>query len=236
MKRSAWASKCTNQCDGRSLSGRRRLSGARTLKRTFVSDTYWTRQRMSALAEALESVARVLNRFVDEGRCEGWYVFGAQAVAVRGAPRATQDVDITAAMAKSDVPELTQELSEAGLQHRYPESAGTLLATAAVVPLSHVSGMDVDLIIGSSGLERLTSQRAELVRVDGISVPVARSTELVVLKVLAGRGKDIDDVRALIAGGGVDEDEARDLLRQMEAALERSDLVSALESALSALA
>ena len=42
---------------------------------------------MSALADTLAALARVL-----DAHALPWFVFGAQAVAVRGAPRATQDV------------------------------------------------------------------------------------------------------------------------------------------------
>jgi hypothetical protein len=61
---------------------------------------------------------------------------------------------------------------------------------------------------------------------------VAQATDLVVMKVLAGRGKDLDDIRSLLAAGDVDIDEARDLLGQLEAALGQSDLVVLLEQAL----
>jgi hypothetical protein len=42
----------------------------------------------AALAETLRALAAVL-----DGQRLGWFAFGAQAVAARGAPRATQDVD-----------------------------------------------------------------------------------------------------------------------------------------------
>ena len=60
---------------------------------------------------------------------------------------------------------------------------------------------------------------------------MAHATDLVVMKVLAGRGKDLDDVRALLAGGEVDLDEARELLGQLEEALGQSDLLPQLERA-----
>ena len=63
-------------------------------------------------------------------------------------------------------------------------------------------------------------------------MPVAHATDLVVMKILAGRGKDLDDVRALLASGEVDVVEARDLLEQLEQALGQSDLVPRLEEAL----
>jgi len=52
------------------------------------------------------------------------------------------------------------------------------------------------------------------------------------MKVLAGRGKDLEDVRALLASGDVDVDTARDLLVQLEAVLGESDLVPRLDEAL----
>lgn len=57
-----------------------------------------------------------------------------------------------------------------------------------------------------------------------------------VMKVLAGRGKDLDDLRSLLASGEVDLSEVRDLLGQLEEALGRSDLIPRLEDAVAAVA
>lgn len=133
---------------------------------------------MSAVAETLGALAGVL-----DGRRLRWFVFGAQAVAVRGAPRATQDVD-------------------------------------------------VDLVLAGSGLEALALDRATRVEIAGVPVPIAHATDLAVMKALAGRGKDLDDLRSLLAAGGMDRDEARELLAQFERALGRSDLLPRLEAAI----
>ena len=169
---------------------------------------------MSALGDTLAALAKVLDE-----REIGWYVFGAQAVAVRGAPRATQDLDITVAVPHSALADLLDALRAAGLTLRYPDQFDELLAAGCVVPLIHGSGMEVDLVVAGSGLEMLALQRAERVMIEQTSVPVAHATDLVVMKVLAGRGKDLDDVRALLAGG----------------ALGQSDLVSRLDEAVSDL-
>lgn len=181
---------------------------------------------MSALVDTLEALAGVLDeRGID------WYLFGAQAVAIRGAPRATQDIDITVFVARDDLADLLNALRAAALAARYPEQLDELLVAGSVVPLVHDSGMEVDLVLAGSGLETLALQRAERVPVQGTSIPVAHATDLVVMKVLAGRGKDLEDVRALLACGDVDVDEATDLLRQLEEALGQSDLVMVLEDA-----
>lgn len=185
---------------------------------------------MSALGEALASLVRVL-----DGGGHRWFVFGAQAVAVRGAPRATQDIDITVDVARSRLPQLTIALESEGIRHRYPEIADELTVSGAVLPLAHPSGMEIDLVLAGSGLEELAMTRATRVLMDGVSVPVAHATDLVVMKVLAGRGKDLDDVVALLAGGEVDVEEVRDLLGQLEEALSQSDLLVALSAALDAV-
>jgi len=57
------------------------------------------------------------------------YVLGAQAISVRGAPRATHDVDVTANVARPEVAASMASLTEAGLEHRFPDVAGELIAT-----------------------------------------------------------------------------------------------------------
>lgn len=182
---------------------------------------------MSALGDTLRALARVL-----DGEQLRWFVFGAQAVAIRGAPRATQDVDVTADIPRPRLQAVLAALEVEGMKHRYPDIADEILATGSVIPLSHPSGMEVDLVLAGAGLEMLALSRATRVAIEGVSIPVAHATDLVVMKVLAGRGKDLDDVRALLVKGEADTAEALDLLSQLEEALGQSDLVPALRAAI----
>ena len=69
---------------------------------------------MSALGDTLAVLAEVFDE-----RGLSWFVFGAQAVAVRGAPRATQDIDVTLEIPRERLPDLMQ----AGARRwRYPPS------------------------------------------------------------------------------------------------------------------
>lgn len=170
---------------------------------------------MSAVGETLAALSQVFG-----GQGLGWHLLDAQAVVVRGAPRATRDQDVTVAVPRGELPALIAGLRAAGIVHRYPEIADDLLRAGSVLPLVHgASGMEVDVVLAASALEELALDRAEPALVDGVEVPVASATDLVVMKVLAGRGKDLDDVRALLASSLVDLDEARDLLGPLEAAL-----------------
>ena len=82
---------------------------------------------------------------------------------------------------------------------------------------------------------RSAARRAKREAIDGVVVPVAHATDLVVMKVLAGRGKDLEDLRSLLASGDTDLEEARDLLGQLERALGQPDLLPLLEQAIQEL-
>ena len=176
---------------------------------------------MSALREVLSALAAVLDQ-----ETAGWFLFGAQAVAIRGAPRTTQDVDVTVQLPRKQLPQLAEALRTRGIEHRFPESAAQLIEHAAVLPMIHRStAMEIDIVIAGSGLESLALSRAERLVVAGVSIPVAQATDLVVFKVLAGRGKDLEDAGSLLAAGEVRVPEVQSLLEQLEIALGVSDLV-----------
>ncbi len=186
---------------------------------------------MSALAEVLRDLVAGL-----EDETEGWFLFGAQAVALRGAPRATADVDITVRVGQAGWHRLLDSLQHHGIEHRAPERADELVAVARVLPLRHrASKMEVDVVLAGSGLEEIALGRAELIDVAGVEVPVISATDLVVFKVIAGRGKDLDDARSVLARGQVDLPEARALVAEFEQALGVSDLVARFDTLLEAL-
>ncbi|MFL5379035.1 MAG: hypothetical protein ACJ787_14085, partial [Myxococcales bacterium] len=107
-----------------------------------------------------------------------------------------------------------------------------------VVPLVHATGMQTDLVLGGPGLEELFLERAVERDVEGVRVPVASAEDLIAMKVLGGRTKDLDDVRSLLAAnaGRLELSHVRRVLRDLERALDRSDLVAALDAALADVA
>jgi hypothetical protein len=89
--------------------------------------------------------------------------------------------------------------------------------------------MPVDLVLAGPGLEERFLARVELRDVEGVPVPLASREDLVVMKLLAGRPKDLEDVAALAAGSGLDLGYLRATLRELERAIDRSDLLPLLE-------
>lgn len=182
----------------------------------------------STLARVLHTLAATLDQ-----RGDPWYLFGAQAVVIYGRPRLTADVDVTVGMPIEEWGVLADSLSKAGFSSRVEGLDDAFVFRTRVLPLVHSeSGFPVDLVIaGPVGLERDFLARSRRYDLQGIEVSLISPEDLVVAKVLAGRSKDWEDVRGILAEqrGSIDLVAVYELLERLEVALSRRDLVSELE-------
>ena len=155
-----------------------------------------------------------------------WYVFGAQAALVYGAARVTADVDVTLRLGKVTPARLATALKRHGFRLRIDDPA--FVRTTRVLPILHVrTSVPADLVIAGPGLEDVFLERSSVHDLGGVRVPVARAEDVIVMKLLAGRDKDLDDVAAIVAarGAGLDVKDIRTTLAMVEGALGQSDLL-----------
>lgn len=160
-----------------------------------------------------------------------WYLFGAQAAIIYGSTRVTEDVDVTVELGPVAVMDLVRALDCRGitLRVRDPESFAT---RARVLPFIHrATGMPVDVALAGPGLEEMFLERAVLHTRGRVSFPVARAEDVVVMKVLAGRSHDREDVLSILraAERTLDVASIEETLGMVEEALGQSDLRPALE-------
>jgi predicted nucleotidyltransferase len=94
--------------------------------------------------------------------------------------------------------------------------------------------MSLDVVLAGPGLEELFLAEAEQIELGGVRIPVIRAEHLVVTKILAGRTKDLEDARELLAGrrSELDLDLVRSLLAELEDALGQSDLLPTFDDLL----
>lgn len=92
----------------------------------------------------------------------------------------------------------------------------------------------VDIVLAGPGLEELFFSHVRERPSGEARVPVASAEDVMTMKVLAGRAKDLDDVVAIARahGSSLDVEGVRETLRTLEKALDRDDLVLELERAL----
>ena len=181
----------------------------------------------SAPAELLTAAAGVIEKW-----CDGWYLFGAQAVLVWGRPRLTADVDVTVRLRTADTVGFWHAMEAAGFHLRVPDPEA-FVARTRVLPFLHVATqLPLDVVLAGPGIEDAFVERAVRVEIEGLSVPVASPEDLIVMKVLAGRPKDLDDVRSVLMErlDKLDVAYIRSTLEILEKALDQSDLLPLLEA------
>lgn len=159
-----------------------------------------------------------------------WYLFGAQALVLRGCPRATADIDVTVLLGPRTPATLIETLRQRRFELRFGDAA--FVETTFVLPVIHApSGFPVDVVLGGPGVEERFADAAETMRVGRARVPVATATHLVVMKLLAGRSKDLDDAVRLLATEPceVDAKELETLVRMLAEAVEDDTIARNLD-------
>lgn len=133
---------------------------------------------------------------------------------------------MTVKLGKVTSARLANALKRHGFELRVDDPA--FVRTTRVLPILHVrTSVPVDLVLAGPGLEEAFLERAVVHELGGVLVPVARAEDLIVMKIIAGRDKDLDDVSAIIdaRGSELDAKDVESMLTMVESALGQSDLV-----------
>ncbi len=134
-------------------------------------------------------------------------MIGGLAVSARTEPRFTRDADLAVALHDDDEAEaLVYRLQQNGytvLATVEQEAVGRLATVRLQPPEGGATGILLDLLFASSGIEHEIVRDAETLEVlPELHVPVARKKHLIALKVLSRddreRPQDIADLRALL--------------------------------------
>ncbi len=126
-----------------------------------------------------------------------YMVMGGQAVLVHGEPRMTRDIDITLGVGIEGEAKVRELALDLGLR---PLADEAFTAQTMVFPCAQDStGIRVDFIYSWSLYEREAISRALAIPVLGVAVQFASVEDLIIQKVVAGRGRDKEDVCSILA-------------------------------------
>ncbi len=148
-------------------------------------------------------------------------VVGGVATTILGYLRVTQDVDL---IVDSDVPsaiQLLSELIEDGYRPPF-DDVERIIRVSLILPLENTdTGIKVDLAIGESGFEKQIVERSILQKIGKVTMNVATPEDIIVMKLIASRDKDLGDINGLIAvhGRELDWDYCLSTARQLDEAL-----------------
>ncbi|MEM3112481.1 MAG: nucleotidyl transferase AbiEii/AbiGii toxin family protein [Candidatus Anstonellales archaeon] len=126
-----------------------------------------------------------------------YMIIGGQAVLFYGEPRLTKDIDITLGVdteALKEVVEVTKKLNFKILINDVDD----FVKKTMVLPTEDPStGVRVDFIFSHSLYEKQAIERAKEVKFGRIPVKMASLEDVVIHKIVAGRQRDLDDVKNL---------------------------------------
>jgi len=128
-----------------------------------------------------------------------YMIIGGQAVLIYGRARFTEDVDVTIGVAPSRFQEISKIIARMRL---VPVDVGMpvqeFVNASMLFPCVHTpSGMRVDIAFSILEYERQAIVRGRLVEVAGQNVRFAAPEDVVVMKMIAGRPRDVEDVKAI---------------------------------------
>ncbi len=139
-----------------------------------------------------------------------YVVVGALAMNLHGAPRMTADLDIVADLGQDNLSLLLETLSEIGYRPRLPVDAKELLSpdvrenwkkTKGLVAFTFIHPkiqyQEVDLLLESPVSFIQADRNKTVVTVESARIPVMSVDHLIVMKRMAGRPQDLDDIGTL---------------------------------------
>ena len=172
---------------------------------------------------SVEEVEEVLFEIVSLLEREGipYAVMGGLAVRVYSIPRATQDVDITISLDREKLPGFRDLLYEQGCSIP-PVYDSDWLDQVAGLPLFKVKryigehGIDIDIFVAESRFQEQIIRRRCMVEISGNQVALVSPEDLMLLKLIASRPRDLVDVQDLLfAMGQLDEPYMRQWAAQL---------------------
>lgn len=147
------------------------------------------------LADLLGAIARGL------GSAGAYAVIGAVARNAWAPPRATTDLDLTVAARPDALDAIANTLDAVGYRRVRGQRAdpGDVLPDILIFRAQSGHPRQVDVLVAKTPFEVEVLRRARPIRVGSTDALVATAEDLVVYKLLAGRPRDWEDVRAISA-------------------------------------
>ena len=188
-----------------------------------------------AEAKALMPLREALGDLVSLFRAERvpGVLIGGVAASFLGRPRFTRDIDAIVVLGE----EGWGEFLSAAARFRFAPRRSDALAfakQARVLLLRHEpSGIEVDVVFAGLPFEEEAIARAVWVECEDIRLPLPTPEDLLIMKAVANRPRDLADVEALLdCHRNLNVRRIRRWVREFAAALDRPEILSDLERAL----
>lgn len=143
----------------------------------------------------LEGVIKKLVVFLNKGKFE-YVIIGGVAVGVLGEPRTTGDVDVDILLDKDNISQFLNKATNAG----FKIDRQRCIETAKLTSVFQINYREfhIDFIIASIDLEREVFKRKKGIKLFGLKVYLPTPEDLILLKIIPGRPKDLIDAEGIV--------------------------------------
>lgn len=127
-----------------------------------------------------------------------YMVIGGQAVLLYGEPRLTRDIDITMGIGVDGLDRVKRIISIIGVKSLVQKEKEFVEQNMVLPTIDKKSGIRVDFIFSFSPYERQAIERAKDIKLGRSTVRFASLEDVVIHKVIAGRARDLEDVKSIL--------------------------------------
>ncbi|MGO9177195.1 MAG: hypothetical protein ACLQED_13825 [Desulfobaccales bacterium] len=181
----------------------------------------------------LLTILRHLVAWLQAGKVQG-VVIGGVAASLWGRPRLTRGVDVLVLLEEGRWGEFLAAGAGHGFLPRRADALAFARETRVLLVRHGESGIDLDLVFGSLPFEKESAIRAKWVDLGGVAIPLSSPEDLIIMKAVAHRPRDLEDIAAILAAQpGLNVRRVRRWLREFSGALEMPEILNDLEALLS---
>ncbi|MCB0041954.1 MAG: nucleotidyltransferase [Caldilinea sp.] len=180
---------------------------------------------LEPLLAPLAAIQRVIEKLENRG-----VIIGGIAASLLGEPRLTADADALVLLSIDEVPLLIELAQAEGLHPRFADIVEFARRSRVVLLRHPESGIDVDISLGLLPFEIEAVERSQEHRAGSLTVRLPTPEDLIILKAVAHRQKDMLDIEAVIAAQPhLDKERIAFWVRQFAELLEMPELWTDVE-------
>jgi len=182
-------------------------------------------KRLEPLAPLL-SVLHDLVHWFKCGTVRG-LVIGGVAASLLGRPRVTHDVDVLVLLKREEYEEFLAEGKQLGFIPRLSDAIDFAQKNRVFLVCHEPSGINVDISIGVLPFEEEAIGRGVTVDLGGVGVPIPTPEDLIIMKAVAHRPRDMADIESILeAHSSVDLEYVLRRVDEFSSALEMPEILN----------
>lgn len=143
--------------------------------------------------DAIEAVQQLLAKFDNRG-----VIIGGIAVGFLGRPRFTEDIDAVFLLSTQDVPKFLAAAKAENIEPRIPNAEAFARKNRVLLLQHSPTETNIDISLGVLSFEEEMVKRGIVQTTSTLSVRLPTPEDLIIMKAIAHRPKDLEDIRTIV--------------------------------------